>query len=432
MTYLFKLVRRLAISRDSTMLSLLALLAACAGDATAPEGTAGPADINPASIRVLPPVATLALGASRTFNGTAYLRDSSVVPLRLVWSATGGTMDPDGKFTADSISGVYHVIAANTTGTVADTAEVTVVPPPTPVDTSPPVAGSGVPYGPVRPPSALDASFAAFSLGTGAGAVVSTIAKARAAHLAIVLAFPCGPHSSANLGKCLSLVNGVPTFDMAKYRAAMAPYNTPEIKAAIAAGQADGTLMGSNVMDEPQVCGGGDNTWGPCGTMTKARVDSLCAMHKALGLRAIVGQDDPAALDPKKNYAVCDAMVANYGYRHGPLLAWRDSALAFAARSHISVQFHYNAINGGTQDRDGTWDCAAQGGVKGNRPPNCTPTAAQIKEIATTLGPLTCGAMLFWWWDAARNNIPALKQAHVDAAAALKKLPAPKACVRTD
>jgi hypothetical protein len=139
MTYLFKLVRRLAISRDSAMLPLLALLAACAGDATAPEGTAGPADINPASIRVLPQVATLAIGARRTFNGTAYLRDSSVVTLGLVWSATGGTVDPDGNFTADSISGVYHVIAANTAGTVADTAEVTVVPPPTPVDTLPPL-----------------------------------------------------------------------------------------------------------------------------------------------------------------------------------------------------------------------------------------------------------------------------------------------------
>jgi hypothetical protein len=151
MTYLFKLVRRLAISRDSAMLPILALLAACAGEATAPEGTGGRADINPASIRVLPEAATLAVGATRAFNGTAYRRDGSVVPLGLVWSATGGTLDPDGNFTADSIGGMYHVIAANTAGTVADTAEVTVVPPPTPVDTvPPPPAAARVILRPVR------------------------------------------------------------------------------------------------------------------------------------------------------------------------------------------------------------------------------------------------------------------------------------------
>ena len=43
-------------------------------------------------------------------------------------------------------------------------------------------------------------------------------------------------------------------------------------------GVADGTIIGSRVMDEPYVSGGatgGGNTWGPKGTMTKARVDTL-------------------------------------------------------------------------------------------------------------------------------------------------------------
>ena len=61
-------------------------------------------------------------------------------------------------------------------------------------------------------------------------------------------------------------------------------------------------------MDEPNVSGGGDgNTWGPPGTMTKARVDSLCADTKAMFPTLPVGvQHRYDVFEPTKSYRVCD------------------------------------------------------------------------------------------------------------------------------
>ncbi len=211
MTYLFKLVRRLAISRDLGVLAGLALVAACAADSTAPEGTATRSDSVPASLQISPrsvtietsqsvvfrsladtsavapvvtPLAwkatggtmrpngafssaavgtfkifgrgrgwrhtdtaivhvvapqpdvvrislspravTVSAGAERAFTATGYRRNGSPVPLGLTWSATGGTVDPAGAYIADTLPGLYRVIASNTAGTVADTADVTV------------------------------------------------------------------------------------------------------------------------------------------------------------------------------------------------------------------------------------------------------------------------------------------------------------------
>ncbi|HEY8257364.1 MAG TPA: hypothetical protein VIG08_06880 [Gemmatimonadales bacterium] len=211
MTYLFKLVRRLAISRGPCMLAVLAV-AGCDGETTAPDSNAtGPTTTNAVSLAISPrsvtietgqqvqfrglsaslegrkvathlewrssggsmrpdgsfssartgiftifgrgrgwkqtdtavvrvvrptpgvtrivvspdPV-TIAAGTSYAFSATASLKDGSPAKLGLRWSATGGTVDPAGVYTADSVDGTYFVIAANRTGTVADTATVTV------------------------------------------------------------------------------------------------------------------------------------------------------------------------------------------------------------------------------------------------------------------------------------------------------------------
>ncbi|MEO7986277.1 MAG: hypothetical protein ABI766_07060, partial [Gemmatimonadales bacterium] len=212
MTYLFKLVRRLAISRSSVTLPLIALLAACAGESTSPDVDTGTAAGDPialqvfprsvtietsqrvqfrgqsetmtgrsvetslvwtasggsirpdgsfsanatgmyrifargrgwkhtdtALVHVVPPQpkvvqivvaphpSTVETGATRDFTASAFLGDGSPVQLGVKWSATGGTVDAAGTFTADTLAGDYHVIASNLTGTVADTAQVMVV-----------------------------------------------------------------------------------------------------------------------------------------------------------------------------------------------------------------------------------------------------------------------------------------------------------------
>ncbi len=211
MTYTFKLARRLAILRHLMVLTILALLAACAKDLTAPEGGQTRSPANPTSIQVLPrsvtietnqpvrfrvlalnargrPVpttidwetsggsispdgrfsssrigvfkvfglgrgnkhkdtsvvvvvpppenlvriaispgsSTLDTGATRTFTATGYLRDGSTTPVGVVWSATGGDVDPSGVYTAGRAGGSYRVIATTTSGTLADTASITI------------------------------------------------------------------------------------------------------------------------------------------------------------------------------------------------------------------------------------------------------------------------------------------------------------------
>jgi hypothetical protein len=77
-------------------------------------------------IAVTPGSATLDPGATRTFTVTGYLSDGSTAPVGVVWSATGGEVDPSGVYTAGPAGGSYRVIATTTAGTLADTSAITI------------------------------------------------------------------------------------------------------------------------------------------------------------------------------------------------------------------------------------------------------------------------------------------------------------------
>jgi hypothetical protein len=81
---------------------------------------------------VTPDTATVAIGTTRAFSAIGKLSDSSTAPLGVVWTATGGTVDPSGVYTAGTVAGGYQVVATNTAGTLADTALVTIPAPPAP------------------------------------------------------------------------------------------------------------------------------------------------------------------------------------------------------------------------------------------------------------------------------------------------------------
>ncbi len=89
----------------------------------------------PSIVRVAltPHTATVAPGQTRAFVAEGRLSDSSTTPIGAKWSATGGKVDASGSYTAGTTPGKYRVIAANTAGTLADTAEVTVPEPEAPV-----------------------------------------------------------------------------------------------------------------------------------------------------------------------------------------------------------------------------------------------------------------------------------------------------------
>jgi hypothetical protein len=221
------------------------------------------------------------------------------------------------------------------------------------------------------------------------------------------------------------LTNGV--FDMAKWKATMDTYNTPTLKQAVAAAVADGTIIGNSVMDEPHVSGLGDgNTWGPKGTMTKARVDELCAYVKGMFPTLPVGVvHQHHIFEPTKSYRTCEFIVSQYTSRFGSVTAFRDSALAYGRRDGIAIAFSMNIINGGIQSpRDGSWNCPlTTTGGRGTYDPNCRMTAQQVRDWGLLLGPAGC-ALVLWRYDDAFMARSDNQQAFRDIAARLATLPA--------
>jgi hypothetical protein len=572
MTYTFKLARRLAMSRDLTMVTALILLAACAGDTTGPEPTSTTINtVSDAGVRLVPRTVTietnqrirfrgtslrgrdlvtglawsatggatittngifsastagtykvvgrgrgrnksdtstvvvvppptdlvgieaspdsvaLAAGASHTFTALGLLADGTTTSVGVTWTATGGAIDAGGVFTAGNAGGKFRVVATKSSGTLADTADVTItVPEPTlasviltpgsaslvssgtqkfaaygrnsagdsvgvaityaatggtisstglytagstggtfrvvaaasgisdtsvvtvsaPAPSPTPVVGSGLPFGPYRcmsngcaDPFTLTADF------NSPSTIVTQISNARSRGVHMMLAMTGGAHKATDPGCCLSVINGVLQFDRAKWDATLATFNTSAIRDAIAKGVADGTIIGATVMDEPYVHGGGDgNTWGPVGTMTKARVDSLCTEVKRYFPTLAGGVEHQHQLfEPTKSYKACDFIVDQYNSYMGSVTTWRDAGLAMAARDHHAILFSMNVLNGGTQDKDGTWDCAGTGG-KGLYSPNCRMTAAQVKTFGLALGPSGCGLFMWRYDDAFATN----------------------------
>jgi hypothetical protein len=91
-------------------------------------------------LEVSPETTTLGAGGTHTFSVVAYKRNGSAATTGVTWSATGGEIDAGGRYTAGSSAGTYRVVAANTAGTLADTAVVTVdasVPAPEPPPPAP-------------------------------------------------------------------------------------------------------------------------------------------------------------------------------------------------------------------------------------------------------------------------------------------------------
>ena len=312
----------------------------------------------------------------------------------VTWRATCGTITSSGLYTAPA-SGSCKVIA--TASGVADTATVTVI--------APPPSIAGVPFG---------ATQVWNDLGTTAteginlaqdpvtpSVIITRINTARTFGKKMVMNLPGGSHDKF-------MTNGV--FDHAKWTMYLQQYNTPAIKAAVAQGVADGVILGGNYLDEPHVTGQGDgNTWGPFGTFTKVRVDSLCAEGKALFPTLPAGITHQHQLfDVSHQYKVCEFLIDQYQYSFGDIVAWRTAGLAMAQREGIALLFGANWLGGGIKDADAKkdattgvwtgWDCRNEGGYLGQYAPLCQMTPAQLTESARTLGPYGCG-FRGWRWD---------------------------------
>ena len=328
------------------------------------------------------------------------------VAVDVTFRATGGSITPTGLYTAGQTPGSFKVIA--TSSELADTAVVTLartagggtpIPTPNPPPGGTPLPGfRSIPFGPYGAwgeSSSLRTNTAVFTGTIGSvspDALISRINEARRKGVKLMTAMT-GGHKPY-------LTNGV--FDMGKWKAKMDAYNTSAIKQAVAAAVADGTIIGNSVMDEPHVYGLGDgNTWGPQGTMTKAKVDEMCGYVKAMFPTMPVGVvHQHNVFEPEKSYRTCEFIVDQYSHRYGSVTAFRDAALAMSRRDGIAIAFSLNIVNGGIQSaRDGQWNCSlATTGGRGTYDPNCRMTAAQVREYGLVLGPAGC-AMMMWRYD---------------------------------
>ena len=371
-------------------------------------------------VTLMPASATLAPTATRQFTAYGRTTTGDSVSVDVVFAATGGTVTQGGLYTAGSTAGSYRIIASS--GSLADTSSLTIT---TPLGSGP---AAGIPYGPYG--SWDGASFKVntdpFTGSIGAvtaSNIVSQITEARSKGKRLILAMTGGSHEKY-------LTDGV--FDYTKWKAKMDTYNTAAIRDAVAKAVADGTIIGNNVMDEPNVSGAGDgNTWGPAGTMTKARVDGLCGYVKAMFPTMAVGvAHNHDAFEPDKSYYTCEFLITQYHTRKGDITKWRDGGLALAKRDGHGIAFSLNTLSGGFQaPRDGNWYCdPLTTGGRGTYDPNCRMTAQQIRDFARVLGPYGC-ALMMWRYDSTMMADPEYQRAFKDVATMMAAAPS-KSCRR--
>jgi hypothetical protein len=86
---------------------------------TAPPATLQAVVLTPTNI-------SLAAGATQQFVASGRMTDGSTSAVTVAWSAAGGTISSTGLYTAGQTAGAFRVIAAQSGGTLADTATVTV------------------------------------------------------------------------------------------------------------------------------------------------------------------------------------------------------------------------------------------------------------------------------------------------------------------
>jgi hypothetical protein len=391
---------------------------------TAPPTPPPPSAPMLAKVILTPWSVTLTPSATRQFAAYGRTTTNDSVAVNVVFTATGGTVTSGGLYTAGSTAGTFRIIAKS--GTLADTSRITISPP---LGSGTP---TGLPFGPSQQMVRSGGIVAPFNMTADGGYsplnIVNRINAARAGGYKLLLQMPSGSHDDET-SPLLSVIDGVLQFDEGKWRAIVDRFNTPEIRQAVADGVRDGVIIGDVVMDEPHVVGGGDgNTWGPHGTMTKLRVDGLCSYIKQIFPTLPAGVfHQHNTFEPDKSYKVCDFIVDQYNHRRGDVYTFRDEGLALARRDGHAIMFSLNILNGGVQDKDGTWDCLGTGGM-GTFKPNCRMTPEQVREYGLILGPVGCG-LFMWRYDDAFVANSANQAAFKDVAARMASTPR-KPCTR--
>lgn len=346
--------------------------------------------------------------------------------IKAVFAAVGGTVTAGGAFTAGDRPGTFRIVA--TSGGLADTSIVTLKGAPagpSPVAAEARTAGGrlgvGIPFGPFSglAGSTPKPNTEVFTLGMGsvkAAGVIDRLGDARSRGLKLITNMTGGGHANYK-------TDGV--FDLTKWEAEMSSYNTPAAKAAVAEAVADGTLIGNILMDEPANTSP-ENSWGPAGTMNKARLDSMALYAKAIFPTLPMGVTLDYRIWNEQSFRVIDFQVSQYRSAKGSVTAYRDGALALGARDGHAILFSMNILDGG---KPGAGCPVPETGGAGTSGRNCRMTSEQVLEYGPILGSAGC-AFLMWRYDPDFMAKPENQQAFTALAGSLATAPA-KTCRRT-
>lgn len=248
---------------------------------------------------------------------------------------------------------------------------------------------------------------------TDPSGIVTQINSARTKRQRLILNMTGGSHSRYK-------TNG--RFDFSKWKARMNLFNTRAIRAAVAAGVSDGTIIMNSVMDEPSI-----KDWG--GVMTKPLLDKMALYAKNIFPTLPAGVALRHDWRTYEKFRVMDAYITLYRWSKGPILKFRD-AVSYQARSqNMKVMFALNIIDGGVL-RYNTWYCPQPlTGGKGSYYPTCRMSASNVRDWGKILGPVGCGLMM-WKYDYAFMSKWANISAFKDLAYFMVKTPG-RPCRRT-
>jgi hypothetical protein len=276
-----------------------------------------------------------------------------------------------------------------------DTAPVVDSQPPQPPQPpqAPGVTYTGIPYGPSSLWHLADVKgepqpFTASQNYINAESIVQQINAARAMGHRLILAMAGGLSEEYT-------TNG--QFDMAKWKNKMDTYNTDTIRNTVAAAVADGTVIGNQMIDEPET-----PRWG--GNITKATLDSMATYGKKMFPSLPMGVNHgPPSYKWRSNeyYHVVDYVLYQYNWwvTTGDVTAWRTAVLDRAKVDGVTPVFSINILDGGVQDRDGDYSCTSAGQAgKGTYAPNCRMTPTQVRDFGRALATYGCFLMM-WQYD---------------------------------
>lgn len=204
-------------------------------------------------------------------------------------------------------------------------------------------AAPGVPFGPFSSwsgPTTLQPNTSVFSMGVTAEdsqTIVTRLNHSATIGKKVVLAITGGNHSRYKTPPDAS-----GSFDYAKWKARVDIFNTTAIKTAVTNAFNNGTLLGFDMLDEPQA-----DDWH--NSHTKPLIDQMATYMKSIfGSQIPMGisvRADWHLSDPK--YAVLDFINTQYEAGFGSVTTWRNLSFTNVRDDKVKIVFSLNVLNGG-------------------------------------------------------------------------------------